>query len=137
MKKQRIGFIGMGLMGVPMASRLLAAGYPLTVWNRNPDKTRPLAELGAYVAGALADLVKASDILMTCVSDTAAVEAVVFGSDGIAVNGRAGQILVDFSSIDPAATRDMAENCSTPVVSNGSIARYPAVLPVLNMAHWP
>lgn len=109
MKKQRIGFIGMGLMGVPMASRMLAAGYPLTVWNRNGDKTRPLAEKGARVAGSLAELITASDILMTCVSDTAAVESVVFGDDGIAAHGRAGQILVDFSSIDPAATRSMAE----------------------------
>jgi len=108
MRTQKIGFIGMGLMGTPMSRRLLQAGWPLMVWNRSPEKTAEAAHLGAGVAGDIATLVHYADVLMICVTDTAAVEAVVFGPGGIARHARAGQILVDFSSIDPAATRAMA-----------------------------
>ena len=108
MRTQKIGFIGMGLMGTPMSRRLLQAGWPLMVWNRSPEKTAEAAHLGAGVAGDIATLVHYADVLMICVTDTAAVEAVVFGPEGIARHARAGQILVDFSSIDPAATRAMA-----------------------------
>lgn len=106
---QRIGFIGMGLMGVPMTLRLLKAGFPVSVWNRNPVKTSIPEGAGARVASSVSDLVAASDVVMLCVSDTAAVESVVFGADGIAACARPGQILVDFSSIDPDATRQMAQ----------------------------
>lgn len=108
MKEIRIGFVGMGLMGVPMSRRLHQAGFRVSVWNRNPDKTRPLAAEGMQVCDHLPQLVSESDILMLCVTDTLAVDAVVFGAGGIASCARAGQILVDFSSIDPQATRDMA-----------------------------
>ncbi len=104
----RIGFIGIGLMGLPICRRLLAAGHTLMVWNRNPAKCTPLAEAGAAVAASLAELAQHSDIIMLCVSDTAAVEAVVFGEQGLAPHLRAGQLIVDFSSIEPAATRDFA-----------------------------
>ncbi|MCD8524045.1 MAG: NAD(P)-dependent oxidoreductase [Saccharospirillaceae bacterium] len=107
--QQRIGFIGMGLMGVPMSLRLLAAGYSVRVWNRNPGKTAAARQAGARVADSVAQLVKDSDVIMLCVTDTAAVEALVFADDGIAAHARAGQILIDFSSIEPAATRRMAE----------------------------
>ncbi|WP_430459503.1 NAD(P)-dependent oxidoreductase [Thalassolituus sp. LLYu03] len=108
MQKQRIGFIGMGLMGVPMSTRLLQAGFAVTVWNRNPDKTIHLQTSGANAVSSIAELMASSDIIMTCVTDTAAVEAVVFGDAGVAAHGRQGQVLVDFSSIDPDATREMA-----------------------------
>lgn len=103
-----IGFIGIGLMGLPMCRRLLDAGHPLTVWNRNPEKCAPLASAGARVAGSIAELVQASDVVMLCVSDTAAVEAVVFGAGGIASAGAQAKVLVDFSSIEPGATREFA-----------------------------
>lgn len=109
MSMSRLGFIGIGLMGQRMATRLLAAGFSLTIWNRNPDKCQTLATQGARVATDIAQLVAASDLILTCVSDTAAVEAVVFGPGGIAAHGRAGQLLIDFSSIDPAATRRFAQ----------------------------
>lgn len=108
MHSPRIGFIGMGLMGVPMSLRLLQAGFPLTVWNRNPAKTATVAAAGAVVAGSVAELVRSSDIIMLCVTDTAAVETLVFGEGGVASAAQAGQLLVDFSSIDPEATRTMA-----------------------------
>jgi len=108
MQQQRIGFIGMGLMGVPMSLRLLAAGYSLSVWNRNASKTEAARQAGACVANSVAQLVADCDVVMLCVTDTAAVEAIVFGDDGIAANARSGQILIDFSSIEPEATRQMA-----------------------------
>ena len=110
---ERIGFVGLGLMGQPMVRRLLAAGHHVTVWNRSPEKSQAMAKLGAHVAASLAELTHNSTVLMSCVSDTQAVEAVVFGTDGIAAHGRPEQLLVDFSSIEPAATRDMAARLET------------------------
>lgn len=104
----RIGFIGLGLMGLPLCQRLLAAAYPLTVWNRSPDKAAPLAAAGASVADSIATLVAHSDIIMLCVADTAAVGEVVFGQNGVAAHGHARQLLVDFSSIAPDTTRHYA-----------------------------
>lgn len=104
----RIGFVGIGLMGLPMCRRLLAAGFPLTVWNRTASKCEPLRAAGATVASDLATLVDAVDVVMLCLADTAAVEQLVFGPEGIAAHGRPAQVLIDFSSIAPAATRDLA-----------------------------
>lgn len=104
----RIGFIGIGLMGLPMCRRLLAAGYPLTVWNRSPDKCAPLAAAGAVVAASPAALTAACDVIMTCVADTAALQDVVHRADGIAAGLGAGKTVVDFSSVAPAATRALA-----------------------------
>ena len=104
----KIGFIGLGLMGRPMSLRLLGAGRRLSVYNRDAAKTVPLAEAGARVAASPAELAAAVDVLLLCVSDTAAVESVVFGAGGVAESARPDQLLVDFSSIDPAATRDFA-----------------------------
>lgn len=109
----RIGFVGIGLMGLPMCRRLLAAGHTLTVWNRSPEKCSPLQAEGARVAGTIAELLQHSDVIMLCVSDTAAVEQIVFSSEGIAEHGRAGQLLVDFSSIAPKATREFSERLKT------------------------
>ena len=103
-----LGFIGTGLMGAPMARRLLAAGYPLTVWNRTAAKAAPLVEAGAAAGADPADVAARSDIVFTCLTDTAAMEAAVFGPRGIAAGARRGGVLVDFSSIAPDATREMA-----------------------------
>ena len=108
MSQPRLGFIGMGLMGVPMSQRLQQAGYEVRIWNRSPARLESLSDTGLLICHDLAALVADSDILMTCVSDTAAVEEVVFGENGIACYGRDDQILIDFSSIAPEATRDMA-----------------------------
>ncbi|MDV3438377.1 NAD(P)-dependent oxidoreductase [Metapseudomonas otitidis] len=108
MSLPRIAFAGIGLMGLPMTRRLLAAGFPLTVWNRSPDKCTPLLELGARRAETPAELCAEADILMLCLADTAVVREVVFGPGGLVEGARAGQVLVDFSSLEPAATREMA-----------------------------
>jgi len=103
-----IAFAGVGLMGLRMCRRLLAAGYPLTVWNRSPEKCTPLVEAGARQAAHPADLCAEADIVLLCLADTAVVREVVFGADGIAEGAREGQLLVDHSSLEPAATRAMA-----------------------------
>ena len=103
-----IAFAGIGLMGLRMCRRLLAAGYPLTVWNRSPDKCAPLVEAGARQANSPAELCAAADIVLLCLADTAVVREVVFGPGGIVEGARQGQLLVDHSSLEPAATRSMA-----------------------------
>ena len=103
-----LAFAGLGLMGVPMCRRLLAAGYPLAVWNRSPGKRELLVAEGAKAVEVPAELAADAEILMLCLADTAAVREVVFGAGGIVENARPGQLLVDFSSAEPAATREMA-----------------------------
>ncbi|SFB90372.1 3-hydroxyisobutyrate dehydrogenase [Pseudomonas citronellolis] len=103
-----IAFAGLGLMGVPMSRRLLAAGYPLTVWNRSAAKRELLAGEGARAVQSPAQLCADAEIVMLCLADTAAVREVVFGPGGIVEGAKPGQLLVDFSSLEPAATREMA-----------------------------
>ena len=103
-----LGFAGIGLMGLPMCRRLLAAGYPLAVWNRNPDKCKPLVEAGARQVACPAELCQHADVVMLCLADTAVVREVVFGPTGIIEGAKKGQLLVDFSSLEPNATREMA-----------------------------
>ncbi|NUU37527.1 NAD(P)-dependent oxidoreductase [Pseudomonas sp. C2B4] len=103
-----LGFAGIGLMGLPMCRRLLAAGYPLTVWNRNPAKCAPLVEAGARQVATPAELCAHADVVMLCLADTAVVREVVFGPTGVVEGAKSGQLLVDFSSLEPTATREMA-----------------------------
>ena len=105
---ERIGFIGLGDIGAPIAQRIEQAGHPLRVYNRSAAKAQPFAERGVPVAASIAELVRECDIIFTCVSDTAAVENVVFGPGGIAESGRAGMLFVDVSTIHPVTTREMA-----------------------------
>nr|WP_024309038.1 NAD(P)-dependent oxidoreductase [Pseudomonas sp. P818] len=103
-----LAFAGIGLMGLPMTRRLLAAGYPLTLWNRTPDKCAPLLELGAHRVENPAELCRDASVMMLCLANTEVVREVVFGPGGIVEGARPGQLLVDFSSLEPAATREMA-----------------------------
>ena len=103
-----LGFAGIGLMGLPMCQRLLAAGYSLTVWNRNPDKCAPLVEAGARQVATPAELCEYADVVMLCLADTSVVREVVFGAGGVAAGAKSGQLLVDFSSLEPTATREMS-----------------------------
>lgn len=108
MNKPRIGFLGTGLMGLPMVLRLIAAGYPVTVWNRSADKAAPAVSAGAKQATSPADLAKASDVVMCCLTNADAVEAVVFGADGLStVTGP--DLLIDFSSMDPDRARQFGD----------------------------
>ncbi|NSW54843.1 MAG: NAD(P)-dependent oxidoreductase [Armatimonadetes bacterium] len=104
----KLGFIGMGIMGAPMARNLLKAGFDVTVWNRTAVRCEPLRDAGATVAADLGELARTVDIIFICVSDTPDVGAVLFGPDGLANDLRCGQIVVDMSTISPAATVDFA-----------------------------
>jgi 3-hydroxyisobutyrate dehydrogenase len=104
----RIGFLGTGLMGLPMALNLLAAGHRVTVWNRTAEKAAPAVEAGALVAETPAALAAASDVVMACLTDAAAVEAVLFNEGGVA-KAEGPQLFVDLSSMHPDTTRRLAE----------------------------
>ncbi len=108
-----IAFLGIGLMGRPMAANLLAAGYPVTVWNRSPGKTAPLVDAGARAATtaaeAVAEAVGGAEIVFTMMSDGAAVGEVLFGEAGAAAALGEGALVIDCSSIEPARARDHAE----------------------------
>ena len=106
--KPRTGFIGTGLMGMPMARQIIDAGFPLSVWNRTSEKLESLIKLGAQVDDSPAEMAGKVEVLCLCLADLDAVENVVFGKDGIIHGARPGSILVDFSSIRPDFTRDMA-----------------------------
>lgn len=103
-----LGFIGTGLMGRPMVLRLLAAGYPVSVWNRSAAKLEPLLSEGALAQSSPAAVARAADIVMMCVTDQGAAGEVLFGPDGVAAGGAAGKLVVDFSSIAPASAREFA-----------------------------
>jgi 3-hydroxyisobutyrate dehydrogenase-like beta-hydroxyacid dehydrogenase len=101
----RIGFLGLGIMGRPMASRLVAAGHEVSVWNRSARQHID----GATTAVSPADAAKEAEVLWICVADTNAVERVVFGEDGALQSLREGAIIVDSSTISPSATLKFAE----------------------------
>jgi 3-hydroxyisobutyrate dehydrogenase len=104
----RVGFVGLGTMGAAMARNVATAGFPLTVWNRTRDRATALREGGATEADSPADVARASDVVVTCVSDTPDVEAILFGEGGVAEGARRGQLVIDCSTISPSATRDFA-----------------------------
>jgi len=113
MTAPRLGFIGLGLMGGPMAHRLLRQGLPLTVWARNKDRLPAFAAAGAAVAETPADLARNSDIVFTCVYNTDALEDLLFG-EGRLVDGLSeGKMLVDFSTADPEISRRIAARLKT------------------------
>jgi 2-hydroxy-3-oxopropionate reductase len=105
---ERVGFVGTGIMGAPMARNALKAGFAVTVANRTPARAEPLAKDGATVVGTPREVAARSDIVVTMVPNTPDVEAAVFGVDGVAAGARDGTLLIDMSTISPAATRDFA-----------------------------
>jgi 3-hydroxyisobutyrate dehydrogenase len=107
-ERPRLGFVGLGIMGTAMTQRLLERGWQVTVWNLEPERVPPLVEAGAIAAANPRAVAEAADIVLVCVLDTPAVESVVFGPSGIVEAARPGMVLLDHSTIDPAATRDMA-----------------------------
>jgi 3-hydroxyisobutyrate dehydrogenase-like beta-hydroxyacid dehydrogenase len=105
---QSIGFIGLGLMGQPMATNLIKAGHKLTVYNRTTAKAAGLAAAGARLASSPADAARGADAVMMIVSDSAAVEEVVAGKGGILESLGAGTLVIDSSTISPSVSRKMA-----------------------------
>jgi 3-hydroxyisobutyrate dehydrogenase-like beta-hydroxyacid dehydrogenase len=105
----RLGFIGMGAMGSRMAGRILAAGYDLTVYNRERERTRMLEQRGAKVAATPRELASRADIILSSVADDAAVENVMTGSDGALAAARLGTTFIEMSTISPAMSRRLYE----------------------------
>ena len=103
-----IGFIGLGIMGKPMAGHLVAAGHTVHVYDLNPEPVRELASKGGVACASNKEVAQKTDIIITIVPDTPDVEAVLFGKDGVAEGLRPGSIVVDMSSISPIATKEFA-----------------------------
>ena len=105
----RVGFVGLGTMGGAMAANAARAGFEVSAWNRTPGRAAELGDLGVSMAASPSAVAAASEIVITIVSDTPDVEAVLFGPDGVADGATAGSLVIDMSTISPSATRDFAQ----------------------------
>ncbi len=104
-----IGFIGLGTMGAPMASNLLRAGYPVTVYNRTASKAAPLTELGATVAASPKEAAAGADVVITMVSNDDSIIEVYEGDNGVLAGIRSGTTVIDCSTISPALVQRLAK----------------------------
>jgi 3-hydroxyisobutyrate dehydrogenase len=108
----KVAFIGMGTMGAPMALNILKAGHEVVVHNRTREKELPLYDAGALRADTPREAAAHADIIITCVSDTPDVEAIVLGADGVIHGAPTGSLVVDMSTISPTSTRHIAAKLS-------------------------
>ena len=106
--RPRIGFIGIGIMGEAMVRRLLDLGFPVTVWNLEPERLQTVLPHGALPAESPAALAASSDIVMLCVLHMQAVEHCILGENGVAAAGPGPTLVIDFSTADPDGTRQVA-----------------------------
>jgi 3-hydroxyisobutyrate dehydrogenase-like beta-hydroxyacid dehydrogenase len=102
---QKIAYLGIGIMGRGMVGNLLRAGYPVTVWNRTPERVQPLLDKGAKSAATAAEAVRDADVVMYCLSDDKAVEDLVWGAGGVLDGVRSGQTVVDMTTVHPDTSR--------------------------------
>ena len=109
---ERIGFVGTGIMGAPMARNAMKAGFAVTVTNRTLARAEALAKDGATVVKTPREVAERSEIVVTMVPNTPHVDEAVFGPDGVAAGARDGLLLVDMSTISPSATKDFAERAA-------------------------
>ena len=105
----KVAFIGMGTMGAPMALNLLKAGHDVTVYNRTREREEPVAAAGAHRAASPKEAATGAEIVITCVSDSPDVEAVMLGDDGVIHGAPSGAIAIDMSTISPSVTRCIAQ----------------------------
>jgi 3-hydroxyisobutyrate dehydrogenase len=113
----RVGFVGLGTMGGAMAANAARAGFEVSAWNRTPGRATELEELGVHLRESPAAVAAASEIVITIVSDTPDVEAVLFGPGGVAEGAAPGTLVVDMSTISPSATRQFAERLAAKSVA--------------------
>jgi 2-hydroxy-3-oxopropionate reductase len=109
--RRRVGFIGLGIMGRPMAMRILGAGHSLVVQSRSPEPVASLASAGAETASTAAEVARRSDVVIIMVPSTADAESVIDGPDGLLRASSAGMVIVDMGSHRPAAMPDLAARC--------------------------
>jgi 3-hydroxyisobutyrate dehydrogenase len=105
---EKIGFIGLGIMGMPMVLNFLKAGTDVTVWGRTASKLDPAVEAGATLASSPKELAEAVDVIFTCVFDAAAVEDVIFAPNGLIEGASSDMLMVDCSSIHPERAREIS-----------------------------
>ena len=117
MALEKIGFIGTGIMGAPMATNLLKAGYEVTVHSRTKSKAQPVIAAGACWVDSPAQVAEQSDVLITCLTDTPDVRKVLLGQGGVIETARPGLICIDTSTISPAATKEMVEQLKEKAVT--------------------
>lgn len=110
MERERVGFIGLGVMGKPMAFNLLRSGYPLMVFNRSRRPLDELAEAGATPAASPRVMAEQCDVIVTMLPDSPDVEAVVLGPGGVLEGARPGALLIDMSTVAAATARKLAES---------------------------
>ena len=105
---QKVGFIGLGIMGTPMALNLIKAGFNLTAFNRTREKSAPVEKAGAQIAATPAEAAKDADFVVSIVSDSAASELVMAGKDGVLETVKPGAIIIDSATISPVVSRKLA-----------------------------
>ena len=105
----KIAFIGLGIMGSPMAVHLAKAGHEVVGFNRTPEKAQPLVQAGGQAAESIAEAVRDAEVVAVMVPDSPDVRDVLTGEDGVFANAAAGTLVVDFSSIRPDVTVELAE----------------------------
>ena len=109
---ERIGFIGLGIMGLPMAEHIVSSGYPLTAYDLNPSRLSPLLEAGATAAKSPSEVASMSDITITMVPDSSDVEAAICGPEGVINGAVEGSAVIDMSTISPNTSRSLAARLS-------------------------
>jgi 3-hydroxyisobutyrate dehydrogenase-like beta-hydroxyacid dehydrogenase len=124
MQNVQVGFIGLGIMGKPMAGHILSAGYPLTVYNRTASRAEELASRGARVRGSPAEVASESQIIITMVSDSPDVEEVVAGPEGAIQTIKPDSVVVDMSTISPQVERDLDQLLKRKECQSGRCARF-------------
>ncbi len=108
MTTEKLGFIGLGIMGQPMALNLRKAGFDVAVFARKADRAAPVIAAGGKAYASPRQVAENADIIFTCVSDTPDVEEVIFGKDGLAAGAKPGSVIVDMSTISPDSTKQFA-----------------------------
>ena len=103
-----IGFIGLGIMGKPMARNLMKAGYPLVVYNRTASKADELVAAGAQQVGSPREVAQGAEVIITMVADSPEVEQIILGPQGVLESVKAGSVVIDMSSISPVVTKKIA-----------------------------
>lgn len=151
----KIAFIGLGIMGSPMSEHLVKAGYGVAGYNRTPEKTKPLVDVGGRAASSIADAVGDADVVAVMVPDSPDVESVLAGEDGVFANAKSGALIIDFSSIRPDVTIELgrqadarglrlvdapvsggeagAKNAALSIMAGGSDADFAAAKPILDV----
>jgi 3-hydroxyisobutyrate dehydrogenase len=113
MNTTKIGWVGLGNMGIPMAAQLIKADYAVTVYNRSKNKEASLKEMGASIAETPKELIAATDVIIVMVSDDAAIEQIFKGEEGLFSGGTSGKIIVNMSTVSPSISKEMARHCKT------------------------